>query len=118
MAVENWDGVLKVQELTKKLEMLTDKKKHYERDLERETSKLKDFEDTGLKWINVSFNHGGGNDWLYNSSFNEEMFRISDKAKNAIIEDYNQCLDKIRKEIVKTDKLIEKVMHEIRDLLK
>lgn len=118
MAVENWEGVIKVQELTKKLEMLTDKKKDCERDLERESTKLKNFEDTGCRWINVSFNHGSGNDWLYNSSFNEEMFQISDKAKNAIIEDYNQCLDKIRKEIVKTDKLIDKVMREIRDLLK
>jgi predicted nucleotide-binding protein (sugar kinase/HSP70/actin superfamily) len=68
-------------------------------DFEYMKEKLGKFIESRIDLIDISFNDGDGNDWLYNNTVSQDL-------KSYIIQDYKKLLNKKKEELDAIDKRI------------
>lgn len=90
------DGII---DIAKQVIELVSKRRSINDDFEYMKKKLEKFIESRIDLIDISFNDGRGNKWLYNNAVSQDL-------KSYIIQDYKKLLNKKKEEMDAIDKQI------------
>ena len=86
-------------EIAKQVIELESERRSINNDFEYMKEKLGKFIESRIDSIDISFNDGRGNDWLYDTAISQDL-------KSYIIQDYKKLLNKKKEELDAIDKQI------------
>jgi archaellum component FlaC len=86
-------------EIAKQVIELESERRSINNDFEYMKEKLGKFIESRIDLIDISFNDGRGNDWLYDNAISQDL-------KSYIIQDYKKLLNKKKEELDAIDKQI------------
>jgi archaellum component FlaC len=86
-------------EIAKQVIELESERRSINNDFEYMKEKLGKFIESRIDLIDISFNDGDGNDWLYDTAISQDL-------KSYIIQDYKKLLNKKKEELDAIDKQI------------
>lgn len=86
-------------DVAKQVIELESERRSINNDFEYMKEKLGKFIESRIELIDISFNDGNGNDWLYDNAISQDL-------KSYIIQDYKKLLNKKKEELDAIDKQI------------